>query len=187
VRIVAFIPAKGNSRRLKGKNIYPLKEKPLICWTLDAIKQSKYLNETYISTNSEEIANISLLYGFNVIHRPDSLALESVGKQQVLEHALSEIEKSGKVDYICMLQANSPQIEACKIDEAIEKVAHSNGEVWECLSINKETLFTDGAIRVFNTDCVSRLGLGMYISAVLTDYIDVHTIEDINTLEKMDF
>jgi len=183
MRIVAFIPAKGNSNRLKGKNMFPLKDKPLICWTFDAIKESKYLDEVYISTDSEEISNISLLYGFNVIERPPELTLQHVGKQEVLEHAIVEIEDVEKVDYICMLQANSPQIEASKIDEAVEKVVNSAGEVWECLSINKETLFTDGAIRVFHRDCLTRKGLGMYISTVLTDYVDVHTIEDIRNIE----
>ena len=83
-----------------------------------------------------------------------------------------------------MLQANSPQLQAAKIDEAIEKVLSDKKTVFECQSVNENDLITDGAIRVFRRSCLENKGLGMYLSVVLTDYIDVHTIEDIMAIEK---
>ena len=53
------------------------------------------------------------------------------------------------------------------------------------MSINKNSLITDGAIRVFRKQCLDNRGLGMYLSAVLTDYVDVHTINDIKYLEEI--
>ena len=84
-----------------------------------------------------------------------------------------------------MLQANSPQLKSDKIDEAIKKVISPLTNVYECLSINKTDLITDGAIRVFRRKCLNNRGLGMYLSAVLTDYVDVHTIEDIKKIENL--
>tara|TARA_Y100001937_G_scaffold124937_1_gene190650 strand:+ start:2251 stop:2808 length:558 start_codon:yes stop_codon:yes gene_type:complete len=184
MRIIALIPAKGKSNRLKNKNIYPLSGKPLLAWTLDAAKKSKYIHETYVSTESEDVKAVARENGALIIDRPEPLTKDSVGKQQVIEHALSILEKEKPVDIICLLQANSPQIETEKIDEAIEKVAHPLSQTWDCISINKNTLFTDGAIRVFRRRVVDDCGVGMYKSIILTDYIDVHYKEDIEKIKK---
>jgi len=187
MNIIALIPAKGNSNRLPNKNLYLLKGKPLLCWTIDAAKKSKYLHEIYVSTENKEIKKKALENNVKVIDRPLELSGNSIGKQEVLEHALSIIEKDENIDVICMLQANSPELKHEKIDEAIEKIINSNGKVWDCISINKETLFTDGAIRVFQRHCVNEKGIGMYKAIVLTDYIDVHYMEDVKTIEtRMD-
>ena len=187
MNIIALIPAKGNSNRLPNKNLYLLKGKPLLCWTIEAAKKSKYLHEIYVSTENKEIKKTALENDVLVIDRPNELVNDSIGKQEVLEHALSVIEKEKKIDIICMLQANSPEVKHEKIDEAIEKIMNSNGGVWDCISINKDTLFTDGAIRVFQRHCVNEHGVGMYKAIVLTDYIDVHYVEDVKIIEtKMD-
>ena len=73
---------------------------------------------------------------------------------------------------------------ATKGREAIEKVAHPLSQTWDCISINKNTLFTDGAIRVFRRRVVDDCGVGMYKSIILTDYIDVHYKEDIEKIKK---
>ena len=184
MNIVTIIPAKGNSNRLKNKNIYELNGKPLLQWTLEAAKKSKYLDRIFVSTESSKVAEITENNGGVVINRPQELTADDTGKQEVIEHALSIIEEydNEKVDIICLLQANSPQITTDKIDEAIEKVLF--GVVWDVISINKDTLFTDGAIRVFKREVVDECGVGMYKGIVLTDYIDVHYKEDIEEIEK---
>lgn len=188
MNVVAIIPAKGFSSRLYEKNIYPLFNKPLICWTIDAALQSKFINEIFISTESNKVISVVNDHylddvRINIIKRPERLCENNVGKQQVIEHAVNEIEKNITVNTICILQANSPQIKTNKIDEAIEKVV--NGKALQCCSINKDTLFTDGAIRVARRHCLNDKGLGMYLSIVLTDYIDIHDIEDIEQVKMI--
>ena len=46
--VVAIIPAKGNSIRLKNKNIYLINKKPMIEWVIKSLKKSKYINEIYV-------------------------------------------------------------------------------------------------------------------------------------------
>ena len=149
------------------------------------MKKQKYLEDIYVSTESNLIKKTVEAYSAKAINRPAELCSDGTDKQQVLEHAIKEIElKVGSVDIICMLQANSPQLQAAKIDEAIEKVLSDKKTVFECQSVNENDLITDGAIRVFRRSCLENKGLGMYLSVVLTDYIDVHTIEDIMAIEK---
>ena len=185
MNIVTIIPAKGNSNRLKDKNIYELNGKPLLQWTLEAAKKSKYLDRIFVSTESSKVADITNKNGGIVIDRPKELTHDNIGKQEVIEHALSVIEDydNEKVDVICLLQANSPQIKTEKIDEAIETIL--SGVVWDVISINKDTLFTDGAIRVFKRRVVDDCGVGMYKGIVLTDYVDVHYKQDVEEIEKV--
>ena len=65
-RILAIIPARGGSKGLPGKNIRPLLGKPLIGWTVEAAKNSKYIDDVFVSTDSREIADVAEQFGMNV-------------------------------------------------------------------------------------------------------------------------
>lgn len=63
---VAIIPARGGSKRVPGKNIIDFNGKPLIAWTIEAAKESGLFEKIVVSTDSEEIAEISREYGAEV-------------------------------------------------------------------------------------------------------------------------
>ena len=58
-----LITARGGSKRLPGKNIKNLCGKPLIAWTIEAAKQSSWIKNIYVSTDCQEIAEVSKKYG----------------------------------------------------------------------------------------------------------------------------
>ena len=181
-KVIALIPAKKYSRRLPYKNSLDVLGKPMVQWAIDEAKKSNYLDNIYVSTDDPKIKEVAHGAGVSVIDRPYHLTIDPVGKREVLEQALSVISRP---DYICLLQANSPQLKVEDIDAAIEKVVLSRGAVKDCCSMNKETLFTDGAVRVFEYNVVFKQGPGMYQSCILTDYIDVHTPEDLEKVKKI--
>jgi CMP-N-acetylneuraminic acid synthetase len=57
--ILALIPARGGSKGIQKKNIKPLLGKPLIAWTIEQAKSSKYIDKVIVSTEDNEIAEIS--------------------------------------------------------------------------------------------------------------------------------
>lgn len=63
---IAIIPARGGSKRVPGKNIIDFKGKPLIAWTIEAAKESGLFEKVVVSTDSEEIAEVSRKYGAEV-------------------------------------------------------------------------------------------------------------------------
>ena len=65
-KILAIIPARGGSKGIVGKNIKELNGKPLIAYTIEEAKKSEYINRIVVSTDNEEIANISKKYGAEV-------------------------------------------------------------------------------------------------------------------------
>ena len=121
-KIMALIPARGGSKGLPRKNIMALSGKPLIAWTIDQIKDSKYIDRFIVSTDDEEIAEISKRYKAEVpFKRPAKLATDGSSSVDTVLHALDWLrEKGQRFDYIALLEPTSPLREAVDIDRAIE-------------------------------------------------------------------
>ena len=71
---LAIIPARGGSKRLPRKNVLDLCGKPLIAHSIQAGLKSKYISKVVVSSDDEEIINISKKFGANIIKRPDYLS-----------------------------------------------------------------------------------------------------------------
>ena len=186
MRILTVIPARGGSKRLHRKNIYPLFGKPLMSYAIEACKGSQYLDaqNIYVSTEDEEIAGVAIQYGAKVIDRPDELAEDHVWTQDVLSHALewSERQTGSEFDVLVRVQANSPQITSDKIDECVKKLQDYN--LWEVFTVDEDGI-EDAAVHVMLRRCVNQKALSVYKGVVRTDYVDVHTVEDIRAIEKV--
>ena len=60
---LVVIPARGDSKRLARTNVLELACKPLIAWTIEAAKCSKYIDKFIVSTDDQEIKTVSEQYG----------------------------------------------------------------------------------------------------------------------------
>lgn len=130
MKILAVIPARGGSKGVPGKNIKPLDGKPLIAYSIESAKASKFLSEIMVSTDSGAIAEIALEWGATVpFIRPKELAEDTTPTLAVLQHALEFYEKKGNhFDAVCLLQPTSPFREEGLIDQAIEKFTTTNAD-----------------------------------------------------------
>lgn len=110
MRILALIPARGGSKRLPGKNIRMLGDKPLIVWSIDAAKGIPEICDILVSTDSSEIAEICKESGVLVPWlRPAELATDTASSVDVALHALDWYEANhGTVDGLLLLQPTSP-------------------------------------------------------------------------------
>ena len=73
--MLALIPARGGSKGVPGKNIKLLGGSPLIKWTIDEAKRSKYIDKIIVSTDDKDIANLCIELGVGVpFMRPKELA-----------------------------------------------------------------------------------------------------------------
>jgi len=121
-KILAIIPARGQSKRLPRKNVLPLKGKPLIAWTIEAALASKYIDRVIVSTDNNEIAEISLQLGADIpFLRPSNLATDESSSIDLVLYLLKKLEKFSEFyDYIMLLQPTSPLRTVQNIDESIE-------------------------------------------------------------------
>lgn len=110
MRILALIPARGGSKRLPGKNIRVLGDKPLIVWSIDVAKGVPEICDILVSTDDPAIANVCLKAGAYVPWlRPAELATDIASSNDVALHALNWYEsENGTVDGILLLQPTSP-------------------------------------------------------------------------------
>lgn len=115
---LAVIPARGGSKRLPRKNLLDLAGKPLIAWTIEAAKHSKYIDHFVVSTDDQVISDVSKKYGAEVLTRPAQLATDTASSVYVVLHAIEA--QSQSYDYVILLQPTSPLRTAEHIDKAIE-------------------------------------------------------------------
>lgn len=179
--IVAIIPARIGSKRLKKKNILKIHNKPMIKYAIDAALKSNLISEVYVSTESPSIAKIAIDSGASVINRPEELAEDKVVKQEVLKHAVKEIEKIRRPDIVISLQANSPEITSEVIDGCIDQLYTKNSN--EVMTVN-ENLIQNAAIRVMRYDTVFQNFLSTYFSVYVKNIIDIHTQNDLELVKK---
>ena len=120
-KILALITARGGSKGIPGKNIIPLGDKPLIAWTIEAAKNSKYIDKIILSSDSNEIIKVAQKYGCEVpFKRPEHLALDTTPSMDVILHALEYCNSQNQYDYLLLLQPTSPFRKTTTIDLAIE-------------------------------------------------------------------
>jgi len=118
---LAIIPARGGSKGIPRKNIVLLGGIPLIAHSIKSALRSRYLDKIIVSTDDDEIADISKQYGAEVLKRPPHLASDTAASIDMLLHACAEA--GNKYDSVMLLQPTSPLRKTCHIDEAIELYA----------------------------------------------------------------
>ena len=122
MRCVAIIPARGGSRGIPRKNLYPIAGKPLLAYTVEHAKAASAVDRVIVSTDDREIATVAEQYGAEVVWRPAEISGDSAPSEAALIHALDEI--AGRDGYrpelVVMLQATSPLREVDDVQLAIE-------------------------------------------------------------------
>ena len=106
-KILALIPARGGSKGLPGKNIKSLAGSPLISYSITEAKKSKYIDNVFVSTDSDEIAQVAKVYGAEIpFLRPAHLAQDNSKGVDVVLHTIEWLKNSqyDKFDYILLLQ-----------------------------------------------------------------------------------
>jgi len=128
--ILGLIPARGGSKGLPRKNIKTLLDKPLIAWTIEQALASKYLDRVIVSTDDEEIAEVSKEYGAEVpFLRPEELATDEAKGIDVVLYAIDWMERNDKpYDLLMLLQPTSPLRTSNDIDKAIELLFQKNAQ-----------------------------------------------------------
>ena len=84
LKTLAVIPARGVSKGIPKKNVRLLNGKPLIAYSIEARAlrsrhRSRHINRVLVSTEDQEIAEVSKRYGAEVIDRPKELARDDLG------------------------------------------------------------------------------------------------------------
>lgn len=110
MKVLALITARAGSKRLPGKNMLMLGDKPLINWSIDIVKGMPYICDILVSTDDLEISMASSKAGALVPWlRPPELANDTASSVDTVLHGVNWYEETfGLVDGVLLLQPTSP-------------------------------------------------------------------------------
>ncbi|MCU0974239.1 MAG: pseudaminic acid cytidylyltransferase [Burkholderiales bacterium] len=124
---IAVIPARGGSKRIPRKNIRPFAGRPIIAWSIGAALESGLFDRVVVSTDDEEIAEVSRRHGAETpFVRPRDLADDYTGTNAVVKHAIEWLSEEGTpAEYACCIYATAPFVQPRYLREGFDKLVAS--------------------------------------------------------------
>ena len=123
MKVIGSIIARQGSKRLPYKNLLPFGKTTMLELGVQKLKQSHYVDEIVVSTESELIARTVLGLGVKILQRPKELALDNVPSIPVFQHILKNFPGDIHVNLNINFALCQPEV----IDRAVE-IAVKNGE-----------------------------------------------------------
>jgi CMP-N-acetylneuraminic acid synthetase len=134
MKTIAFIFARGGSKGLPRKNIRLLAGKPLIQYSIEAAFESKMIDDVYVSTDDDDIANLAHRLNVKVIDRPSELASDTSAEWLSWCHAINWVfESVGEFDQFVSLPVTSPLRSVDDVENAIIQRQVDNADI--CIAI----------------------------------------------------
>jgi CMP-N,N'-diacetyllegionaminic acid synthase len=108
-QVVAVIPARGGSKSIPGKNIRPLKGKPLLVWAIEVAQHVSEIDRVIVSTDDAEIAAVAKASGAEVYQRPRHLASDEALVIDALKDLLNTLNSEQTAPHwVVLLEPTCP-------------------------------------------------------------------------------
>ena len=134
-QVLGIIPARGASKGVPRKNIRIVGGKPLIAWTIEKAKQSRYIDRLIVSSEDAEVIRIAQQWGCEApFVRPKELAADDTPG---IAPVLDALDRIAGYEWVVLLQPTSPLRTAGDIDACIETC--SRMKVPACVSVTEPT------------------------------------------------
>lgn len=151
MRIVAIMPIKLNNERLPGKNIMQLGTKPLLCYELENLLETGFIDKTYVYCSNNEIEKY-IPEGIEYLQRSTSLDLPSANFSQIFKCFADAID----ADIYVYAHATAPFITIDTMRACINAVKSGNFDSAFCASKIQDFLWKDGNPINFDAENVPR-------------------------------
>lgn len=127
--VLAFIPAKGNSRRLPGKNKRLMNGYSLVEWAISCTMNCFEIDHIIVNTDDQEIRDSSVAFGVEVFDRDPSLVSDSTGLYEVCRGMCETLMGQARVwDGILLLEPTGPLRRPQDVDAVIRRWRISDAE-----------------------------------------------------------
>lgn len=144
---ICIIPARGGSKRIPRKNIKEFNDKPIIAYAIKAALESGLFTEVMVSTDDEEIAEVSKIYGAKV---PFLRSQKNADDYATTNDVLFEVIQQYKQDFgrsfenACCIYATNPLIQTQRLVEGFNLMVDNKFHtvfpvvsfgypIWRCL------------------------------------------------------
>jgi CMP-N-acetylneuraminic acid synthetase len=129
--VCALVPARGGSKGVHRKNLAHLRGRPLIAHTIEAALSSEFIDETWVSSEDEEILAVARGCGALPLKRPLEYATDTATADVVVRHFIEQMSAPRRDNdpLVVYLQPTSPLRTASHIDSAIRALQSAGGSV----------------------------------------------------------
>lgn len=129
-KVIAIILARGGSKGIPDKNIIDIKGKPLLAYTIEVAQGVLDISEVWVSTDSEQIEEVAVEYGANVLRRPKEISGDKSQSEEALKHFAQEVDFNTMV----FIQPTSPLLQSKDVSKGLKMM----GEYDSIFSAYKE-------------------------------------------------
>ena len=138
MKVVAFLPAKGSSTRVKSKNIKLLDGKPLFLHSLEKLIGCDFIDEVYLDTESDEIIQLASELDCKVMRRDPSLASNATDGHQLFMNEVRSVD----ADIYIQLLGTSPFISKETIKKGIQVLCNEENKYDSAVLVKKEKQYS---------------------------------------------
>ncbi len=141
-KVLCIIPARGGSKGIPRKNIIEIDGKPLVAYSIECAKESRYIDSVVVSTDDEEIAAVSKAWGAEVpFLRPKELAHDTSKTIEAVLFTVNELQKRTCIfDILVLLQPTQPLRTAVQVDEAIRLFMEKQEDVVSLSAVSEHPI-----------------------------------------------
>lgn len=123
MKVLAIIPARAGSKGIPNKNVRIINGKPLIYYSINNAKLSKFITDIIVTTDSNLVKSFAKQMNVQVRDRDKKLCGDDITLDSVIYDA---IPKDKDWDYIVTMQPTSPTLKAETLDKAIQYAIDNN-------------------------------------------------------------
>jgi CMP-N,N'-diacetyllegionaminic acid synthase len=174
MKILVIIPAKLDSTRLKNKNIQEINGRPMVEYSIDYAKSSKYNPIIIVSSESPKVRDIAINNDVLWVNRPEHL-LKDAEVTNVYIDLCNTIE-DGTYDLVVALQPDNPDRDHT-FDSCVDYMIENNYD--DLITINPSWK-RSGSVRIFKFDYLKRGMVSKRIGCLRDSATDIHYQEDLN-------
>ena len=121
MKTVAFVPIRLNSKRVVGKNLKLLGNKPLMCYILDTLSKVNLIDEVYVYCSQEEVIKY-LPEGIKFSKRPEYLDRDETLGKEIYEEFVNTID----ADVYVLAHTTSPFMKQSTVENALDKILNED-------------------------------------------------------------
>jgi N-acylneuraminate cytidylyltransferase len=148
--VAAFVPLKGHSSRVPGKNLRDFNGRPLFHVVLETLLEADTVDGVYIDTDSSEIAeSASHLVGATVLAREPELEGDDVSVNLLIK---SFLERVPGVEHVIQTHATNPLLTPATVDAAVHSYFADHDHDSLFAATRHQARFYDRQIRAINHD-----------------------------------
>ena len=115
-RLVAHIPARAGSKRVRSKNLRLMNGKPMIAYAIECARACPEIETVYVNTDSPELMDLARELGCEVYERDRSLASDTASGDDFTQDIMKRLE----LDTLMMISPVCPLVTPEDVSRAVE-------------------------------------------------------------------